>query len=512
MDADALNDALARTRAAAIAAARTDVNVFAGLVLTDEKTGKRVRQATVHRRMQAAMDRHDRVVMWGHVESGKSYQIGARIVHRLGVNPALRIALVGHTYTQVERTMRFARGLIENNSTVREVFPHLRPGSPWRENAISVSRAFNARDPSIAAFGTGGSVLGTRIDEAYLDDVVDLSTSSTPHNRAQLQSWVLNTLFGRLTSSARVVVIGNAYHPSDLMHYLAGLPGWHGVRFPVLDAEGNPTWPENWPLDRIERKRVEVGPLEFARSMMCLPRSEEDSRFQRADLDACMEAGRGLGAHLPASLDEWRPDWTRERKKACRFYTGVDLAIQLHDKADVSAIFTIAVHPDGRREIVGLEAGRWPAREIIGRIADTHRRWGSIVAIENVAAQEWMRQFVIELGNVPAYPFTTGRGKASLPFQAESLAAEIAAHRWIIPCDGNLKVHPEVSHWLTALLFYNPAAHTPDRMAASLFARDRAFKGDAATVVGTGVLSIGGDTASAWGGYSPADTGGSPWG
>ena len=511
MDDLALNDVLTRTRAAAIAAARTDVNVFAGLILTDETTGKRVRQADVHRRMHAVMDRYDRVVLWGHVESGKSYQVAARVVHSLGRNPTLRIALVGHTYRQVEKTMRFIRTLIETNAVVREVFPHLRPGSPWRENAISIARAINARDPSVAAFGTGGAVLGTRIDEAYLDDVVDLATSGSPHNRAQLQGWVFNTLFGRLTAKARVVVIGNAYHPDDLMHTLAKLDGWHGIRFPVLDAEGNPTWPEQWPLERIERKRAEIGPLEFARSMLCMPRSEEDARFQRSDIDACLDAGKGLGAHLPASMSDWRPDWTHERKSACRFYTGVDLAIQLHVKADVSAIFTIAVHPDGRREIVGLEAGRWPAKEIIGRIADTHRRWGSVVVIENVAAQEWMRQFVIELGNVPAYPFTTGRGKASLPFQAESLAAEIAAHRWIIPCDANGKVHPEISHWLTALLFYNPGAHTPDRMAASLFARDRAFKGDAATVVGTGVTLVGDDPTSAWGGYSPA---GSPacWG
>ncbi len=514
MDTDALNDALARARAAAIAAARTDVNVFAGLVLTDEKTGKRVKQANVHRRMQAAMDAHDRVVMWGHVESGKSLQIGARIVHRLGMNPSLRIALVGRTYTQVERTMRLARGLIEHSSVVREVFPHLRPGSPWRENAISIARAFNARDPSIAAFGTGGHVLGTRIDEAYLDDVVDLSTSDTAYNRDKLQGWVLNTLFGRLTSAARVVLIGNAYHPSDLMHTLAGYEGWHGVRFPVLDAAGHPTWPEQWPMERIERKRLEVGPLEFARSMMCMPRSEEDARFRRADIDACLAAGSGLGANLPVSMAEWRPDWSPERKRACRFYTGVDLAIQLHDKADVSAIFTIAVHPDGKREIVGLEAGRWPAREIIARIADTHRRWGSIVVIENVAAQEWMRQFVVELGGVPAFPFTTGRGKASLPFQAESLAAEIAAHRWIIPCDANGRVHPEVSHWLTTLLFYNPSAHTPDRMAASLFARDRAFKGDWHSFSGTGVVVVGdeGGVASAWGGYTPSGDSGGFWG
>lgn len=497
-----LKDRLLAARRATIELAREDVNVFAARLLQDEKTGKPIRQAPLHRAMHAAMDAHDRVVIWGFVESGKSAQVEARIIHALGRDPSLRIGLVGKTHKQAEKTLKKIATMIRSNPTVREVFPHLKPGTPWRDNAITVQRPVVARDPSIQVIGVAGTVLGARLDQAYLDDVVDLENSKTEHGRTSLRDWILNTLFGRLTAGARVVVIGNAYHPEDLMHFLEKLEGWKGFRFPVMDPRtGEPTWPERWPVERIEEKRKEVGPLEFARTMMCQPRSEDDSRFKRADIDICLRRGIGLGANFATSFDGWRPDWPLVEKERCRFYVGVDLAVQIHAAADISAIFCIAVHPDGTRELVGLESGRWPAQEIIQRIGAAYRRWrGAIVVIENVAAQEWMRQFVVQLEGVPAIPYTTGRGKASLEFQAEGLAAEIANHRWVIPCgDAITDIHPETAEWITALLFYNPSAHTPDRMAASLFARFQAQRGDPAEGLDLRARIAGGGSMSTWG-------------
>lgn len=407
-----------------------------------------------------------------------------RILHALGRDPSLRIGLIGNTMRQSEKTLKKIALAISGNPDLREVFPNLRPGAPWRDAAITVARDTAAKDPSIQAIGVHGSVLGSRLDLVFMDDVVDFENSRSDKARRDLIDWVLSTVFGRLTEDARVVVLGNAFHPEDLLHVLEKLPGWRGVRFPVLNAAGESVWPERWPLDRINARRDEVGPLEFARTMLCQPRSDEDSRFKRDDIDACLDLGRGLGPVLPGRLSDWRPNRVppgedREAyKQRCRFYTGVDLAVQQHAAADLTAVFTLAVHPDGMRELVGLSSGRFPAMEILRLISSTVSAWGSIAIVENVAAQDWMLQFARELYNVAAKPFTTGRGKASLEFQAESLAAEVASHRWIIPCGPNREMHPEVREWVAALLFYSPASHTPDRMAASLFARYEASQGD----------------------------------
>lgn len=509
VDSNHLAAQLAQARAARVIAARSDVNVFAAFVLKDERNGQRIKQAPLHREMHALLDSCSRVIIWGFVESGKSENIiVARIIHALGRDPSLRVGIVGATIKGAAKLLKKIGVLIATSDEVREVFPHLRPSTPWNETAITVQRNTTARDPSVQAIGLHTGVLGARLDIVAGDDIVTDENSRTPARRADVEGWIVGTLFGRMTEESRFWLVGNAFHPEDAMHHLAKLPGWVGKRFPVQDPKtGLSVWPERWSDERIARRRSDIGPLEFARTMLCQPRSEDDSRFKRTDVEACMKLGRGLGSVMPMSLEQWRPRLSMDEKLRCRFYTGVDLAVQLHAAADLSAIYTIAVHPDGIREIIGLDSGRWPASEILQRIGDTHRRWNSVVAIENVAAQEWMRQFAQTMQNVPARAFTTGRGKASLEFQAESLAAEIAAHRWVIPCDDNLHVHPEVSEWLQALLFYKPDAHTPDRMAAGLFARWLAQQGDSVgpggpsiTVLnGGGGLHGGGGRGGCWG-------------
>lgn len=51
--------------------ARKDPNAFAAYILSDEQTGKPIRQAPYHKRIQELMTQHDRLVIWGHVGLGK---------------------------------------------------------------------------------------------------------------------------------------------------------------------------------------------------------------------------------------------------------------------------------------------------------------------------------------------------------------------------------------------------------------------------------------------------------
>jgi hypothetical protein len=62
-------------------------------------------------------------------------------------------------------------------------------------------------------------------------------------------------------------------------------------------------------------------------------------------------------------------------------------------------------------------------------------------------------------------------------YGVESLAAEMAAGKWIIPCELDGSVQPEVSLWLTEMLYYDPQGHTGDRLMASWIAREGARKG-----------------------------------
>jgi hypothetical protein len=57
----------------------------------------------------------------------------------------------------------------------------------------------------------------------------------------------------------------------------------------------------------------------------------------------------------------------------------------------------------------------------------------------------------------------------------ESLAAEMAAGKWLIPCQpGSLRPNRVISKWITEMLDYQPGAHTGDLLMSSWIARELA--------------------------------------
>lgn len=458
--------ALLKARLAALA--RNDINAFITAVMKDEATGLPLRQAKLHETWHSLVDKHERLLLWSAIEHGKTTQLSvARALWEVGRDPTTRIAIVSNTHGQAEKIVRSIGRYIEQSADLKRVFPDLQPGDQWTSTKLTVRRPFVSKDPTIQAFGVHGNVLGARLDRLILDDILDYENTKTPKQRQDLWDWYHSTLEGRLTSRGKVSVIGTAYHPDDLLHRFARAPGWKAFRYPVLNDDGSPRWPERWPLKRVIDKKERLGPLEFSRQMMCVARDDSEARFKREWLDRCL--GRGEGRSMAFGLSMLPP--------GVKTYTGVDLAVQQHSAADLTVLFTIAVHPNGDREVLCVESGRWAGPDIVSRIIDHHRRFFSLCVVENNAAQDFIVQFARGAFAVPIRPFTTGRNKAHPEFGVESIAAEMAGGKWIIP-NAQGRCAPEVDAWLSEMLYYDPLGHTGDRLMASWFAREGARLGD----------------------------------
>jgi hypothetical protein len=490
---------IARQRHRAIVArAREDPAVFTTHVLRDEKTGKRIKPAPAHLRWHELIDTHDRLILWAHVEAGKTAQISVgRSLWELGRNTNVRIAIGSKTKPLAQKIVRQCQQVIAGSSPMsaayREVFPNVIPAKdpsmPWTSLAITIERTNPVRDPSIQAFGNFGNIIGSRIDLLVLDDVLDQTNTRTPAPREALWDWVRSTLFGRLTSNARVVLVGNAWHPDDLMHRFEREPRFRGFRFPVLDPNGLPTWPERWPIERVEAAREDFGPLDYARQLFCQPRDDDSARFKREWVEAALARGSGLD-FLPTRaevLEELTDPATAALYRLgkilandkIRIFTGVDLAVQQHAAADLTSFVTIAVLPDGTRRLCSVESGRWGAPEILARIEEHDRRYQPIFVVENVGAQDYIVQLVRATTAIPVIPYTTGKTKAHPEFGVEGIAAELAAAKWIFPNAGasdrgGAKMHREVFALVQELLSYDPRSHTGDRLMALFFAREGA--------------------------------------
>lgn len=480
---EAAVESVAAALDALVAACRDDASLFCEFVLRDEKTGGEIRLPPLHREWHRILDTEPRAVIWSSVETAKTSELSiGRLLWELGRDTSNRCAVISNTYQQAVKIVRTIASYIEESEALHKVFPDLKRGDIWRDNAISVQRKTIAHDPSIQAWGVHGAILGARLDRLAFDDILDYENTGSVQHRRKLREWFDATLLGRLTAHARAWGVGTAFHPEDLMHELVKPPSiWTEHRFPILQSNGESSWPENWSLERIAAKRVELGEMEFARQMMCRARSEEEARFKREWIDLCLQ--RGEGSPLVQRLDIIPP--------GAQTFTGVDIGVRTSEGADLTVLFTILLWPSGDRQVLWLEGGRWSGPEIVRRIWDTHERYQSIIYVENVGAQEFILQFAQEFGRIPVRPFATGNNKAHPEFGIEGLAVEFQNQQWVIPSVNGVPASKEIGAWIEELMYFDPRDHTGDRLMASWFAREGARRASRAANRGGGLRIIG---------------------
>lgn len=450
--------------------ARFDPAAFAAYVMRDEESNLPIKLAPIHFEWNDLASTHRRLLIWSSIESGKSTLLSiSRVLWEIGKNPNLRVVVISNTSGQATKILLTIAKYIEKSPEYRKVFPHVKrdDGMPWNQSAIYIERDSRAKDPTVQVCGVHSNILGSRIDLLVIDDILDYEISVSAAQRASLKAWFASTLEGRLTRWARVWCVGTAWNRDDLMHDFAARKDWFAVRYPVLDEDFNPSWPERWSKDRIAEKRIALGPTEFNRQLMCIARSDEEARFKKEWIDRCLERGEGRQrTHALESVPH-----------GYQTFTGVDLSVGGKD-SDLSCLFTIIVHPDETREVLDIQAGRWGGPEIVQRIIDTHYRYHSRVIVESNAAQTFILQFTRKMSAVPVIPYNTGKNITHPQYGIEALATEMAASKWVIPSVRKdhvlIGATAEIQAWMTELLYYDPNTHAGDRLMGSWFAREGA--------------------------------------
>jgi hypothetical protein len=458
-----------------IRGARERCEDFVEYAIPHEKTGKPVKNAPFHVEWQQLLREHKYVVLIAPVEHAKTAQIAiAKPIHVLGHDPSLRGAIISNTATQAQKSLGSITQHIERNPRVREVFPRLVPtkraNEPWRGDMITVDRPTYAKDPSIQAVGVGGPIVGSRLDWAVLDDVLDFENTRTPEQLNKLIEWFDSTLFPRMVEGAPIWVIGTPWNRNDLLHVLAKRPAWVSRTYSAVENPDDPQdqWRPIWfGLERLIEIQANTTAHNFARKYLCRILLDTLARFQRAWIDQCVALGKGR------TLVKRAPRTPGGRLYPC--FTGVDLGVGQDEGHDLSVLFTIALLERMRRLVVDIQAGHWTGPEILRRIYDVQRRFDSVALVEDNAAQKFLLQWATE-GGIAVRPFTTtAQNKSHEAFGLENVAVEMRAGLWIIPSGASgADLDPEVLQWIQEMEFYQPGAHTGDRLMASWFAREGA--------------------------------------
>jgi hypothetical protein len=73
----------------------------------------------------------------------------------------------------------------------------------WTDSQLRIEGAVaTEKDFSLQALGIGGDLLGTRLDFAVLDDLLNLDNTYTADQRAKVTQWVTAVLLGRMVEGA----------------------------------------------------------------------------------------------------------------------------------------------------------------------------------------------------------------------------------------------------------------------------------------------------------------------
>lgn len=420
------------------------------------------------------------VVQWSAVELGKTQQAIGWNLHGLGANPASeRILWVSASQTAAKKATGVIKSAIENPTPfLRACFPKLTPGDPWTDTAFRVS-GFNVqeKDNSCETVGIGSQILGGRFTRIVLDDTCTFETTYTADLRRSMIRWVVSTVLGRLLDGGRMLVLGNAWFPDDLMHDLAQR-GFTTIRNPLYeeDAAGNTIpesiiWPARFPLERVgansqamradgrtPSRRRELGSVESRRQLRVLPYTSGQGRFDIAWFDRAMRQGANL---------RFLSEYHGEEGPA---FGGLDLGVGEKDGHDASAVWIMAQRPDGKRVVLFADERRLSPPDLVRLVLDLDKRFKPVWYVENNGAQEFFVNDVKTRG-IPVHSFTTTKAKADPSIGIPSLALDLEQDSLILP-SGDEQALQTMTRWRTQCLDWTPGQHTGDLLMASWFARE----------------------------------------
>lgn len=447
------------------------------------------------------------------VGGSKSFLASHIVAHQIGVDPTTRGAVVSATQIQASKPVRLAQSIIEFNPHYPAIFPHVRPARPWLDTAFQVTRPPGIRDHTMTSFGLEGAILGARLSWVLIDDVCNHENTRTPEAREKVIEFIDNSVLSRLdparegVPAGRCIISGTAWHTEDVMHTFRdrGWPtlrmeAWGKISIYNVDCaaecpkpcpvhsnwdtddlrpafEGaSPTecrlaaltdqdtlWPGRWTREFLLHEQMGgMLPQAFSRSYMNLPISDESALCKQEYINKCLEQGKGM---------TYQAGWNPAIQGPT--FTGVDLALGKGADRDETSLVTFAVLPNRKRLILSIESGQWDIEGIVARILAHNKNFGSTIAVEGNAAQDFVRQIALKVKpDLPITSVITTRQKWDPTFGVPQLFLEMANGAWMWPCDVYKQPPFDIAKLTQDCLGYKTGEHTGDRLMAITMGRE----------------------------------------
>ncbi len=300
---------------------------------------------------------------------------------------------------QAKARLRAIKSMIDSTRLWKKVFPNIVPDYQrgWSTDSLHVKRDDMPYDkwmelvakhgqlytPTLLAGGVGAAgAVGNRFSGLLIfDDVHDDKNSSTETLRERVHGWMYNTVLNTATATALRRFVGTRWHPQDAASHLIESDVWeHIITHAIIDKDTpreRSYWPSQWPMERLKKKREEIG-----------------TPFFRAQYE---NDPRGLlGDVIDLAWFRDNPDrFPLPFRKVC---VSVDLALSKEKYGSYTVITTAASDTPRNLYVLDVVRGQWSFAETMERIVMAAQRavniYGTVdkILVEQVAYQQAMVQ------------------------------------------------------------------------------------------------------------------------
>ena len=317
----------------------------------------------------------------------------------LGKYPQKKVIMASHTADLAVNFGRRVRNLV-GSEAYRDIFPQIE----LQADSKSASRWGTNFNGEYFAIGVGGALAGRGADLFIIDD---------PHSEQEAKQgrpdvflpaweWFQSGPIQRLMPGGAIVIVMTRWSKLDLTGQILNhmtqneeADQWEIVEFPAILPSGKPLWPEFWPIEELEAKRVGMDPRYWQAQYMQDPTAEEGALIKR----------------------EWWQIWEKDNPPRCEFIImSLDAAQEANTRADYNALTTWGVFQNeetGAYNIILLNSikKRLEFPELKSLVFEEYSEWEpDAFIVEKKSNGAALYQELRRMG-VPVSEFTPNKGQ-----------------------------------------------------------------------------------------------------
>lgn len=167
--------------------------------------------------------------------------------------------LVSYSEDQAKRLISDIRATVMSN-------PLLEPIRPSTNEDWSTDRVSFPNSAKLKAIGFGTSARGMHPDDIIVDDPLKDTGGMTPEDQERAFFGVIE---GMAMPHTKIAVVGTPVDRDDLLQKLEDpTRGYTFQKYPAIRTDGSLLFPQLWTPEALEKKKIRMGTLHFAREYM----------------------------------------------------------------------------------------------------------------------------------------------------------------------------------------------------------------------------------------------------